>query len=664
MAENAPPPQDMAKNQILNLQLYNPQKPKPDMPQIQPASFLPSYSANPFIPPHMTNMYSNPMMMGMQPTIVAPQIYDIKVGGPADTHEVLNMVYEDTLPTAHIKNSYISLGDRLKQSDYIRSILFPGGDGTEAGFTKNSKNNLLEHIKFMDLNPYNTYRFSSNPYRGLPDGYLIYRSCYPIQRDPRNGLIICARNSMSVNIRVYKLTVGAFKINKQNKFKYSDYNQWREVAYYEYVKERILKTKMCPNFVGMLGYYTTEKSNIDFERVTKLSNFVMGQTPAPEPAMSKLTSNPQAEWLLKTLEDQKKLGDAMAPFLGPTGPMNTFKDARFYDNNNTVAEDDNDYKGAVLTIMTESPTYNLYNWASKIYQAEGNVKKMVNTGFHSGDVWMSLLFQLIVALYVMQINKININNFSIRNNVYIKDVSSEANVTRYWKYKINNLDFYVPNYGYLLLIDTNFSDLSDGQETTFIDNDKSKHKLDGVIYDSSIDTDKLNDNIFQTFINCVDTNNFKGDFIGEGGTPPPQEVLSMMDKMHSDAVNRTTKNIGLYLILFMRQYMNNRIGTYLKEQEYINVRKDDMRSVKPGQVVVSDEGNGTFKFVLFKMVENGVAKILTKDESINPEEIIDKDVPITNLHNYSRHEPIVQNYKLNEANLTEEAIIETYTIIE
>jgi hypothetical protein len=660
MAENAPPPQDMAKNQILNLQLYNTQK-KPDMPQIQPSAFFPSYSANPMIPPHMTNMYQNPMMGA--PTVVLNKIYDIKTGGPADTHEVLNMIYEDTLPTAHIKNSYVSLGDRLKQSDYIRSILFPSGDGKEAGFTKDSKNNLLEHIKFMDLNPYNTYRFSSNPYKGLPEGYLIYRSCYPIQRDPRNGLIVCARNSMSVNVRVYKLTVGAFKINKQNKLKYSDYNQWREVAYYEYVKERILKNKTCPNFVGMLGYYTTEKSNIDFDRVKKLTNFVVGQTIAPEPAMSKITGNPQAEWLLNNLEEQKKLGEAMAPFIGPVGTINALRDARFRQKPVEV-EDENDYKGSVLTIMTESPTYNLYNWASKIYQVEGNVKKMVNTGFHSGDVWLSIIFQLIVALYVMQINKIIINNFSIRNNVYIKDVSTEANVTRYWKYKINNLDFYVPNYGYLLLIDSNYTDLPDGQETTFIDTNKSKHKLDGIIYDSSIDTDTLNDNIYQTFINSIDPNNFKGDFISESGTPPPQEVLSVMDKMHSDAINRDNKNIGIFLILFMRKFMNNRIGTYLKEQEYVNVRKDDMRSAKPGQIVVLDEGNGTFKFVLFKMVENGVAKILTKDESINPEEIIDKDIPITNLHNYSRHEPILQNYKLNEANLTEEAIIETYTIVE
>ena len=90
MAENHPyqqqQQQDMAKNQILNLQLYNPQKPKPDGPQIQPASFFPSYSTNPFVPPHMANMYPNPMMGMGAPTVVLNKIYDIKTGGPADTH--------------------------------------------------------------------------------------------------------------------------------------------------------------------------------------------------------------------------------------------------------------------------------------------------------------------------------------------------------------------------------------------------------------------------------------------------------------------------------------------------------------------------------------------------------------------------------------------------
>ena len=665
MAENAPPPQDMTKNQILNLQLYNPQKPKPEGPQVQPTSFMPSFNTNPFFPPHMANMLAmNPMnpMMGMYPTVNVNKIYDIHVGGPADTHQRLNMIYEDVLPTKHIKNSYISLGDRTTQSDYIRSVFFQNGDGDEIGFTEKSKNNLLAHIKFMDLNPYNTYRFSDNPYKGLPEGFLIYRSCYPIQRDQRDGMAICARNSMAVNVRVYKLTKGAYKINKQNKKSYADYDQWREVAFYEFIRERILKKRICPNFVGMHGYYTTEKSDIDFERVTKLKNHVKGQ-PMPELSYDNVNKN-AADFIKKTLEEQKKILKAMEPYMGM--PVKSgYTDPRFaVIKTKDEVEDEklDDYTGSVLTILTESPTYSLYNWASKIYQIEGNIKKMVNTGYHSDKVWLSIIFQMIVGLYVLQINKININNFSIKNNIFIKDIANESNVTNYWKYTINNVDFYVPNYGYLVQIDTNYKDLEDPQSANFIKNDKDEHKLDGIIYDKKIKEEKINTDIFNSFINCIDPNNFKGNFVSEGGVAPPQEILDLLDKMYTEAKNKSITDISAYLFNYMRQYLNNRIGTFLKEQEFVHVRKDDMRSAKPGQIVVLDEGNGSYRFVLYVTVDKGVATILTKDEEKNTEEIINKTVPITSLFNFSRHEPIVQNYNLNEANINESAIIERYTI--
>jgi hypothetical protein len=694
MAENAPPQTDMAtmaKNQILNLQLYQPPKPKPDGPQPPPpASQFPIGTTYPFYPPHMANMMmSMPYMPGMAPQYspIINKIYDIRVNGPADTHHRLNMIYEDVLPTKHIKNSYITIGDRMTQSNYIRSVLFPNGDGDEVGFSVNSRNNILEHIKFMDLNPYNTYRYSDNPYKGLPEGLLIYRSCYPIQRDTKSGMTICARNSMAVNIRVYRLTVGSYKINKQNKTTYADYDQWREVAYYEYIRERILKNKLCPNFVGMHGYYTTEKSDIDFDKVnhfrimgrnkslpTKITNPVGAYvkktleeqnklTDALKPYISGAINTQTNSYYDKTLEEHQKVLNAMAPYIG-LQQTNQPKPGMLFGPKQPVAEDLEAYKGSVLTIMTESPTYTLYNWASKIYQIEGNIKKMVNTGYHSDKVWMSIVFQLIIALYVLQLNKIIINNFSIRNNVYIKDVATESNVTNYWKYKINNLEYYIPNFGYILQIDTNFTDLNDAQNATFITVNKSLHKLDGKIYDDKLDDTQINNTIFDIFISCMNTNNFKGDFISEGGVAPPQEILSLLDKIHTEAVKKTNTNIGSYLINFMRPFMNNRIGTFLKEQEFIHIRKDDMRSAKTGQVVILDEGNGTHRFVLYVSVNNGIATILTKDENINPEEIIDKQVPVTSLFNFSRHEPIVQNYKLNEANLTEEAILETYTIIE
>ena len=552
----------------------------------------------------------------------------------------------------------MTLSDRITQSNYIRSVLFPNGDGDDVGFTENSKNNLLSHIKFLDLNPYNTYRFSDNPYKGLPEGFLIYRSCYPIQRDNRDGMAICSRNSMAVNIRVYRLTLRAFNINKQNKTTFADHNEWREVAWYEYIREHILKKKLCPNFIGMHGYYTCEKSGIDFDRVTKLRNYVNGQPPAPAQSKNAPLNN---EYLQNAFEEQQKLNDALAPFI-TGGITSTYKDPRFFKKPQQPVNLD-EYKGSVLTIMTESPTYTLYNWASKIYQIEGNIKKMVNTGYHTEKVWITMLFQLIVALYVMQIKKININNFSIRNNVFVKDLTTETNVTSYWKYKINNVDFYVPNFGYLLQIDTNYSDFTDPQPATFIDVSGKTYKLDGTIYDPKIDQKKLNEEIFQNFINAMDTNNFKGDFIREGGIPPPQDILTLMDKIHSEAVTKVITDISTYLLIFMKQLLNNRIGTFLKEQEHIHIRKDDMRNVNPGQIVVLDEGNGTNRFVLFIGVSNSMATILTRNENVNPDEIIEAVVPITSLFNYSRHEPLLQNYKLNEANLTEEAILETYTII-
>jgi hypothetical protein len=44
----------------------------------------------------------------------------------------------------------------------------------------------------------------------------------------------------------------------------------------------------------------------------------------------------------------------------------------------------------------------------------------------------------------------------------------------------------------------------------------------------------------------MDTNNFKGDFISEGGVAPPQEILSLMDKIHAEAVTKNVTNISIY----------------------------------------------------------------------------------------------------------------------
>jgi hypothetical protein len=696
MGDSQAPTQAQAPTgkQLINFQLYAPPAPPKQNPQINPISFFPSFATNPFYPPHLSNQinpFNQYMGMGMNlggyPTINVNKIYDIKVGGPADTHHQLNMIYEDILPTKHIKTSFNSLGDRITQSNYVRTILFPNGDGDEVGFDGNSKNSLLAHVKFLDLNPYNTYRFSDNPYKGLPDGYLIYRSCYPIQRDERDGMTVCSKNSMAVNLRIYKLTKRAYDINSQNKKSYQDFEQWRDVGYYEYIREHIVKKKICPNFVSMHGFYLTQNSCIDFDKVSLLRiNVIPKQTNYGVKLSPQLNQLSAYKAYVKTdQENLAKLESAMKNVVGPN--INTYSTPitnipqlisiihpddkisavtlaakQKLDNENAIKEEAllDTYTGQTLTVMTESPTYNLYNWASKIHVIDGNIKKMVNTGYHSENVWFSILFQLAAALYTMQIKKIYINNFSIRNNVFIKDLNTDSNVTNYWKYKINNIEYYIPNYGYLLVIDSSYIDLKDPQPAQLIPI-KIEHKIDGAIYDPTITDVVVKQKCFEMFVASFDSNVFKGEFLSEGGAQPPNDVLNLLNKINSN-INTSSNDISTYILEHFTMFMNNRIGTYLKQAELELIRKDDMRNVKPGQMIVLDEGNQTYKFVLYlKTNSNQNATILYKDDSSN--DIISKDVSMSLLFNYSRHEPILQTYKINEANLTEESIIETYNII-
>jgi hypothetical protein len=511
----------------------------------------------------------------------------------------------------------------------------------------------------MELNPFNTNKLTPNPYKGLPYGFLIYRTCYPIKRGDPFGQLECSKDSMALNVRIYRLNTGGYLINKQNTKKFYEYEQWREIAYYEYIREHIIKKKLCPNFVSLYGYYLCKNSRIEFNKIMELSTEkIKSQGPFRNPVQDlnvyEKKENEFVEAVVKGLRQIhpghiiQKLDSDLTNVQPIQKPVNL-----------------EEYNGEVIVAITESPTYSLYTWASKIYQQQGNTKTMINRGFHDEYVWKSIIFQIMVALFVMKIHNIYIDNFSIENNVFIKDLNVEGTVVNYWKYRINGIDYYIPNYGYLVLIDSNYSDINNIPDSTLVPTDK-KHKLDGKIFKEG-NTLGTDNNIFiNMFKDGIDPDNFGKSFTMEGGTPPDQTILDLMSKLHSNSYN----NIEEYFINYMRKYMNNRIGTYLKEQEIIHIRNDDLREFKKGQIVVHEEGTGIYRFVLYIDTKDGVAKILTKDKTSQNDhdyvdtdvDIIDKDVQITTLKNYSLTEPIVQNFKPTESNLSEENILETYNI--
>jgi len=762
MSENVRP-EKPPQNPVLNLQLYQPPRPKQEPNQVNPIMFMPNLAPNPMFPPQygMTFMHP-PFAYATQsfPTMPIVKNYNISTSGPTSNHSLLNLIYEDVLPSKTVSTTSETLSDRLAQLNFIRTVMFSEGDGSDINIDGTQPNSLLSRIKFMELNPYNPNKLSDNPYKGLPNGYLIYRSCYPIRHNQTDSNVICARNSMGANVKIYKLTEGAYLLSKQNKsikIPFYEYDQWREIAYYEYIREHIIKQKICPNFVNMYGYYISINSGIDFMKVAEIRNGekqkiydikIREQKEETKPIEFTLDNylrsfsninvnfiNKEEKQTLEITKDNmiKSMNELTGKFNNypkenkdkiELGKQNVYKNIlnlmeniNLYRNDkqkleehkgkymisvnelielsskiskesidqekgkilismtnlidlinslsNVTEEDIDKYTGKALIAVTEAPNYNITTWGSIIYQVEGNIKRMVNTGNHDVNCWLSVLFQLMIGLYVMQINGIYINNFNMTENVFIKDLTLSGDVTNFWKYSVDNIDYFIPNFGYLTMIDSNYKDINDSSSTRFISPECNKiQKLNGKIFGkgNTIADTEIKQKTFEMFKTVFNSDNFGKSFTNDGGVKPPQEIIKLLSDITKKVNINTDNDIGNYIFEFMRVFTNNRVGTYLKEQELTNIRPNDTREFKKGDILVHEVGNGTHKFVLYIGVENSNAKILTKGEPTDTD-IIESIVPIVSLKNYNKAEPIVQNFKIGEGNLNDDYLLETYVIM-
>ena len=614
-------------------------------------TMIPISVPTPMFPPQYAYQYANgqhPLMQQVNPVTVVKS-YTINTTGPTGDHAKLNMLFEDALPK-QFSGTPNTIAERLLMIHYIRSIMFSQGNGKDISIDGSGPESLISHLKFMDLNPYNTYKFSNNPYRGLPTDMLLYRSCYPVRYN--SGSVSCARDAIGMNVRIYKLTQGEFMINKQNQKNYLDYENWREIAYYEFISKTFITPKTCPHFVSMYGYHLVEKSNIDFTKISQLKGIQNNE---------------------EIYQNDNEYIPIEGNYIGPipqnisnNNQINNLK-GNLKGGNKTLIINQDAYTGKALVILTESPNYNLLGWSSRVYQKEGNVGRMINTGFHAENVWMSILFQLMAALCCLQYNNLWYENFSIENNVFIKDLSITNNATAYWKYIINGIEYYIPNYGYLVLLDSSFKDL-EKDTNLIIKNDKKIHKImctefvspNDPIVEKSICLNKT----FEMFKNAINPNIFDKSFITNGGCRPSPKIMELITKIYADA--NKTPYIVYYIQKYMMQFLHNRIGTVLREQEIASIRKSGyiLDDLNIGDILVYEKSNDVYQFVLLIEINNNnnnnvIPSILTKDND-NDEEFISKPVALTSLFAYSKNEPILQSFKANEGGKDE--LLETYTI--
>ena len=230
---------------ILEQKIYDTSQKPQQKPQFPP-TFIPLYDQDGSTMNHLLP-YSNVVN---QPPL--QKVYNISLTNPLGSYSSINKIYEDILPGEQYNYTSISIFERSQLINFLRNNILELHDGEEMTIT-GGKNSILSYIKILDINP---YTINKNPYMDLPRNFLLYRAAYPVRFEQKSNTINIGKPSMGINVRIYMMSFGDINCNKI-KFKNGDadnFDLWREIKYYDFIKNEIIKKKISPNFISPILY--------------------------------------------------------------------------------------------------------------------------------------------------------------------------------------------------------------------------------------------------------------------------------------------------------------------------------------------------------------------------------------------------------------------------
>jgi hypothetical protein len=627
--------QDKNQKKIVDLQVYEQKKPNFLADKQANIALQPLALSSPFMPPQFQSYMNNMMKNFYTPFIYKD--YNINIGGPNADRLQATVLYEDILPPSDIFTSYKSLKERNNLLDYIRSTFITRTEGENKNFKGDGPNSLNSRLKLVELTPNNPSIWTNNPYKASPRNFLLYHSCYPITFDKNAYGSQCSKSSVGLNLRVYNLYTGEI-INLHNNYNFLDkifpntfiagnipyddmakfiknrkslelkYNTIRDLKYYEFIRNEICKNKISPNFVQSYCYFLDEETKLTFN---KNSTGISGTT------------------------------------------------FNFSDETDKIYENRMEQ---LLIILTESPEYSLKYWCSNSYVQDRNVRRQSTVGYKSDKVWDSIIAQILLSFYVMLKYKFVIDDMTLEDNFYIKNVSLYNQANQYWIYNINGINYYIPNTGYLLMIDHNYHD----NINSFDAIPSSSINLK-ILSSKFIDSDSdIKNKIYDNLLKCLNISNFI--LINQDDKVIiPDDSKKLFNDIKRDLDNITKSNFSIkeyekqILYKYLANFVHNRVGTDIRDLEKINISKDSISPFRPGEISIYEEKYDTYKIVLFLEIEinsNNNYKCITRDKGVITEISIDKG----NLHHYSSSGEIYQDIKPGDSSFTIDNLIETYII--
>lgn len=643
------------KNKLIDLQVFQPPQAKGSNPYSGKKPFLPIEPialTTPYVPPQYQNYINNMMKDFYTPFIYKD--YNIQIGAPNADHEKAFSLFEDMTVPQEYYTSYKTLRDRKNLTGFIRGNFISEKNGEDISFSGSGKS-LNSRLNFLSINPF-TSTGSPNPYKGMHHNLLLYTSCYPITKN-ENGRAICAKHSVGINIRVHGLPLKNFisqyntsdgfrnylrgtdssqnyiisdfddgKKEKSNDYDKFNYDTWREIYYYEFIKNTICGNKISPNFIQSYCYFQTVNPDIKFPN-------------------NKLTR----------------------------------ADEKVEYSDNIVA---------AISVLTESPDYSVYGWGSNAQKNNSGVVAMTHSGYKLPVLWVNILQQIVISFYVMYKYKFAFREMAIDNNFFIKNVDSASGPYNIWQYNIRGINYYLPNFGNLLLVDTGFKNIKENQNI-----DKHKLLMNNLVKNND-DTNIKNiyTLLFDNMKSILDTDTFKSEIKnGLGGDIDKfigvtdgdgidiwnnimtniKRILDKYTKFFTDVDSESQKDIEdefekLFeeiLLETLKENVHNRVGTQLRDTEMQYINKDYLIQPKKGDIIVYETSYDSYIFVLFiRSQDQNNYVCVTKDPN-NGNFIVKDDIKKDLTSSYLESRVLKFDLKEGEpvAN-NEDIIIESYTI--
>lgn len=548
------------------------------------------------------------------------KIYNINLGNPVAYNSLLNNIYQDTIGGDPFAYTMVSVNERTHLIHMLRNRMIDKKDGEDMTMQAGNKS-VMEYIRILRFNP---YALGKNPYSKIPLNFLIYSGAYPIRYNADNKTIEVAKQSMSVNIRLYNLNNAALNFNKIGRTE-DDFDPWREVKYYNFVKNEILNKKISPNFITSILYKLDRLSNINYKELENI-----------------IKVHADYDMITRTIQNNKKIDYIIQQDLTIGNLLDKGQYVKF--NNDGKPSSDS---GVSLLMLTESPTANLIEWASPVMEKVnmGMISNMISTGMHSTEAWESVLFQLLYAMAVMYEKEIYIRSFCIGNNVYVKDLFADASNLGHWIYNINDLEMYVPNYGHVVMIDSSYAD-----DPTIGVNDR---KIIGRLFGDKIDVRSL---IINDCIKVFSPDDFTKEFPNEFGMLPPEApVIALIEKIQF--LMKKERNFKKVIMECFPKYIHNRVGTLLTKAERDSLSTNIMPKLIKGKLVVYQSRYDEYKWAIY-IGDSGKKKNILLLENNT---LINKEVFNHSLFEHPEAFNIIQNSEKNYK-LTKDTLIEKYCL--